>query len=152
MIYSSLKDTNELIVNKFAILEAEQMLLREAEQVLKQNLHNSKEYPSDHDIFDIPEAKSTPTKFIFPLDETQDFQNSYGSLDTTKPNESLNITSSFNGSRKSIGEQSDEDKKRLEQLKKEKKEIVAVISRIKRQMAEIEIQEEELHREVNSSI
>lgn len=44
---------------------------------------------------------------------------------------------------------STEDKQRLEQLRKEKKDILAVISRIKRQMAEIEIQEEELHREVS---
>ncbi|KAJ8940967.1 hypothetical protein NQ318_010368 [Aromia moschata] len=41
-----------------------------------------------------------------------------------------------------------EDRKKLEQLRKEKKDIMAVISRIKRQMAEIEIQEEELHREL----
>ncbi|KAJ8919696.1 hypothetical protein NQ315_006224, partial [Exocentrus adspersus] len=146
------KETTELIENKFAILEAEQMLLREAEQVLRQNLHNSKEFPVDMDIFESP-VKSTPTKFILPLEDPDDFAKSSPSpvensrVDSGSYYLSNSRSSSREFNKKGV-EQSDDDKKRLEQLRKEKRDILAVVSRIKRQMAEIEIQEEELHREM----
>lgn len=156
--FSSIKDTTDLIDNKFAILEAEQKLLREAEQILRQNLHNSKEFPPDGDIFDIPESASTPTKFVFPLVEPDGFsQTTSTPTDDAKVHNEhyLNNSGSVNGVReyrKSFNEQNEEQKSKLDQLKKEKKDILAVISRIKRQMAEIEIQEEELQREVSIQI
>lgn len=214
------KDTQGILENKYAILEAEQKLLREAEQVLRQNLHNSKEFPSDIDIFESPQSKSTPNKFIFPLAEPSEFQrkmstsleNSTLSYDTSslrnnstslrsdtnslprssnslprntnsiprnsnslprspsKSNQNHwqnndsnshslhNNSNSFsNGSklqngvreyRKSSGELNEDEKKRVEHLRKEKRDILSVISKLKRQMSDIEIQEEELHREV----
>lgn len=42
----------------------------------------------------------------------------------------------------------EQDKKRVETLKKEKQRWSTSMAQIKRQLAEIEIQEEELHREV----
>lgn len=42
----------------------------------------------------------------------------------------------------------EQDKKRIETLKKEKQRWSTSMAQIKRQLAEIEIQEEELHREV----
>ncbi|CAH1099061.1 unnamed protein product [Psylliodes chrysocephalus] len=151
------KETTELIENKFAILEAEQILLREAEQILKQNLHNSMEFPPDHDIFDVTGTKATPTKFVFPDENNVEIVKIPSPEQNSKIHNEFNYTNnttvnnvSCNGTDRSYDEQHEEekiDKSRLEQLKKEKKEILAVISRIKRQMAEIEIQEEELQRE-----
>ncbi|KAJ8942302.1 hypothetical protein NQ314_010098 [Rhamnusium bicolor] len=147
------KETTELIENKFAILEAEQILLREAEQVLRQNLHNSKEFPPDHDIFESSSITTTPTKFILPLEDPEEISKSSPSpIENNKvDNESYCLNNTFNSTKdfsKSYNEQNEEDRRRFEQLKKEKKDILSVISRIKRQMAEIEIQEEELHREI----
>lgn len=145
----SSKDTTDLIDNKFAILETEQKLLREAEQVLRQNLHNSKEFPPDHDIFETQEPPGTPTKFIFPLAPPESFSKATSTpTSDSKVNSEVYLNSSNGEYRKSLSEQNEEQREKLEQLKKEKKDILAVISRIKRQMAEIEIQEEELHREV----
>lgn len=128
------------------------MLLREAEQVLRQNLHNSKEYPSDNDFLKAP-VNTSPTKFILPLEDPDDFSKSSPSpIENSRADSgSYYINNSFSSSRefgKKVSEQNEEDKRRFEHLKKEKKDILAVISRIKRQMAEIEIQEEELQREV----
>lgn len=109
----------ESIDSKFAAIETERKLLKEAERVLRQNLHNSKEITDDNFHFgDLEPRKSTPTKFTYPLEE---------------------ITSDQNN---------EEEKHRLEQLKKEKEDILVVIARIKRQTSEIEMQEEELHREI----
>lgn len=64
------KDTTDIIENKFAILETEQYLLLECE--LKQNLNNSKDSPSENSVLlDSPLRKSTPTKFILPLDDAE---------------------------------------------------------------------------------
>lgn len=127
------------------------MLLREAEQVLRQNLHNSKEYPADDDFLEAP-AKTSPTKFILPLEDPEDFAKSSPSpVENSRADSGSYCLNSFNGSRefgKKLSERNEEDKRKFEQLKKEKKDILVVISRIKRQMAEIEIQEEELQREV----
>ncbi|CAH1159042.1 unnamed protein product [Phyllotreta striolata] len=124
--------------------ETTEILLREAEQILKQNLHNSREIPPDHDIFDVAVAKATPTKFVFPVQSTAEIIK-LPSPEIEIRNE-LDDSAKCNGSSKSH-EEDNVDTKRLERLKKEKKEILAVISRIKRQMSEIEIQEEELQRE-----
>ncbi|VEN37008.1 unnamed protein product [Callosobruchus maculatus] len=138
------KESTELIDNKFAILEAEQILLREAEQVLRQNLHNSKEFPPDHDIFDIPEVKTAPTKFIFPEEDSSASKDISSSVDDKKStnNDGANSEKNFSDYK----DHSEADKRRVEQLKKERKDILSVISRVKRQMSEIEVQEEELHR------
>lgn len=62
-----------------------------------------------------------------------------------------NFTSmqSPNYQKKTIDSQAERDK--IEALKKEKNEKSARIARIKRQLAEIEIQEEELQREVSAN-
>lgn len=119
MIFSNInKAVEESIDSKFAAIETERKLLKEAERVLRQNLHNSKEITDDNFHFsDLEPRKSTPTKFTYPLEE---------------------ITS----------HNDQEEKHRLEQLKKEKEDILVVIARIKRQTSEIEMQEEELHREI----
>lgn len=122
------KDTTDIIENKFAILETEQYLLLECE--LKQNLNNSKDSPSENSVLlDSPLRKSTPTKFILPLDDAEMKQ-------TENKIENVN------------NYENEHTKKRVEELKAQKKSILSVISKIKRQMAEIEIQEEELLREV----
>lgn len=88
---------------------------------MRQNLHNSKEITDDNFHFsDLEPRKSTPTKFTYPLEEITLHNASH----------------------------SEEEKHRLEQLKKEKEDILVVIARIKRQTSEIEMQEEELHREI----
>lgn len=145
------KGANEVIDNKFAILETEQILLREAEQILRQNLHNSKEFPPDHDIFDIP-PNNTSGKFDFP-------EVNLDNIDSIKPTPNLktertleagvNVKDNTEFSKLNCKDYDGEDKKRFEQLKQEKKEILSVISRIKRQIAEVEIQEEELQREMD---
>ncbi|CAG9816070.1 unnamed protein product [Phaedon cochleariae] len=153
---SSPKDNADLIESKYAILEAEQKLLREAEQILRQNLHNSKEFPPDIDIFETPPPKIAHTDYIYPLENVSKgspspienySKDSSSSIEHKKINgdhDSPHSSSHFDDAK----ERNEDEKKRLEQLRKEKKEILAVISRIKRQMAEIEIQEEELHREM----
>lgn len=51
------------------MIETERKLLKEAERVLRQNLHNSKEITDDNfDLSDLEPRKSTPTKFIYPLE------------------------------------------------------------------------------------
>ncbi|XP_056636481.1 pleckstrin homology-like domain family B member 1 isoform X1 [Diorhabda sublineata] len=146
---NTIKETGEIIDNKFAILQAEQILLREAEEILKQNLHNSREFPPDHDIFDFPSEKSTPTKFVFPIENVLDSSKEASSpVDNNLQMDKVidqNGTNEF--SKKKCSDHDQEDRKRFEQLRKEKKDILSVMSRIKRQMAEIETQEEELQRE-----
>ncbi|CAH0546228.1 unnamed protein product [Brassicogethes aeneus] len=139
------KESTELIDNKFAILEAEQLLLQEAEKLIKQNRHNSKEIPKENQDFLEGQRKSTPTKFILPLEDEGYNKNCPSPYDNKLENSSHSFNSSSEYNR---GYQSEEEKARMDKLRKEKKDIMAVISRIKRQMAEIEIQEEELHREI----
>lgn len=74
----------------------------------------------------------TPTKFILPLDQA---------LPETSVDEDFN--------RKNTKEKKEEEKIKMEQLKTEKKEIMNHIALLKRKMADIEIQEEELTREVS---
>lgn len=94
-----------------------------------------KDFSSDNSslLLDSPQRKSTPTKFILPLDDTAE---SKSSTAETK----IDNVSSF--------DESGAKKKRVDDLKGQKKSILSVISKIKRQMAEIETQEEELLREV----
>lgn len=91
--------------------------------------------------------KPTPIKFILPLElEGHSEANISNSLNET-----------FNGSQENSIDKSLErrttqqevNKKRTDELKQNKKDHLTAIAKIKRQMAEIEIQGEELHREVN---
>ncbi|XP_060519202.1 pleckstrin homology-like domain family B member 1 isoform X2 [Cylas formicarius] len=133
--------SNSIVESKFAVLETEKKLLREAEIVLRQNLHNFKEVmPENLDLVELEPRKTSPTKFIFPLDDIDPYFDGRkdGARDSNSAKE-YNLLDAGN---------SVEEREKFGQLKKEKKEILAVISRIKRQMAEIEIQEEELRREL----
>lgn len=74
------------------------------------------------------------------------------SFDLSNISNSLNETS--NGEEKlsdkrERSRQQEENRKRTEELKQNKKDHLTAIAKIKRQMAEIEIQGEELHREVS---
>ncbi|XP_074026513.1 uncharacterized protein isoform X2 [Leptinotarsa decemlineata] len=151
---NSSKEHLDPIENKFALLEAEQILLREAELVLRQNLHNSKEFPPDHDIFETPPKSNPPNQFIFPFENSTDVsKSSPSSIENNQVNNdhSPNTSSNYSSTKefnKKYKEQNEEERKKLEHLRKEKKDILAVMSRIKRQMADIETQEEELHGEI----
>lgn len=161
----NLKDDVESIESKFAILETERKLLKEAEKVLKQNLHNSKEITQENfDLLELEPRKDTPTKFIYPLEDDLLVERNRKSIENEKPltnskidddtvslnntNDTNSFTSQKDYSKGYSNAQSPESKLKIEHLKKEKKDILTVISRIKRQMAEIETQEEELHREI----
>ncbi|XP_050312235.1 pleckstrin homology-like domain family B member 1 isoform X2 [Anthonomus grandis grandis] len=113
---NNVKTADDSFETKIAVIETERKLLKEAEKVLRQNLHNSKEITRENFDFsgevEREKGNTTTTKFVFPLENS-------------------------------------EEKRKLEQLRKEKKDILAVMSRIKRQMAEIENQEEELQREID---
>ncbi|XP_066148266.1 pleckstrin homology-like domain family B member 1 isoform X1 [Euwallacea fornicatus] len=154
---SNIKAVEESIDSKFAAIETERKLLKEAEKVLRQNLHNSKEITEDNfNLGDQEPRKSTPTAFIYPLDGQEPPRGSLESRRSAgKDEESISInntadSSSFDSSTRSCEERANpEQKQKVEQLRKEKKEILSVISRIKRQMGEIEMQEEELHREID---
>ncbi|KAL1516913.1 hypothetical protein ABEB36_000745 [Hypothenemus hampei] len=146
---SNIKAVEESIDSKFAVIETERKLLKEAEKVLRKNLHNSKEITDDNfDLGDLEPRKSTPTKFLYSFESDDKSCEIKKSLHSSKKKEeledSLNNTSTLELSKDYNPES--EDTQRLERLKKEKKDILAVISRIKRQMNEIEMQEEELHR------
>ncbi|KAJ8967449.1 hypothetical protein NQ317_018306 [Molorchus minor] len=121
------KETTELIENKFAILEAEQILLREAEQVLRQNLHNSKEYPSDQNLLESP-ATETTTKFILPLEDSDEITKSSPSpVENNKSDAepySLNNTFTSKDYMKTFGERNEEDRKKFDQLKKREERYI----------------------------
>ncbi|XP_019753738.1 pleckstrin homology-like domain family B member 1 isoform X4 [Dendroctonus ponderosae] len=157
----NLRSVEDSIDSKFAVFETERKLIKEAERVLRQNLHNSKEITDDNlDLGHLEPRKSTPTKFIYPMEgeetSAKDRQSSECrmSLESTKKGEdsttadSVSFDSSQEYNRRLSASQSPEERKRWEQLRKEKRDILAVIARIRRQMNEIEIQEEELHREI----
>ncbi|EFA00895.1 pleckstrin homology-like domain family B member 1 isoform X2 [Tribolium castaneum] len=117
------KDTAEIIENKFAILEAEQYLLQNL------TINDEKSLETDKIL-----AGRENTKFIFPLEE-KSFTSLPANLNATpynkkpKPN---NIN----------------DKQKIEKIRKERKEILSQISSIKRHIAETEIHEEELQRDI----
>lgn len=93
-----------------------------AEHYLLQN--KNKEIPVENkDNVDVTSRKPTPTKFLHPIDDDR-----------------------FH--RKAAQEKLETDKLKMESLKKEKQEILAAMANIKRKMAEIEMQEEELNREL----
>lgn len=82
------------IDSKFAVFETERKLIKEAERVLRQNLHNSKEITDDNlNLGHLEPRKSTPTKFIYPIEgeekAAKDRQSSECrmSLDSTKRGE-----------------------------------------------------------------
>lgn len=126
MLFSSPKDPLEIVENKYAILNKEQYLL--------QQLSESKDIPTENTE---SLRKATPTKFILPLEEETNFEN--GIRKEVSPDQSTNYNSL---------QRINQTKERIETLKKDKKEKMVLIARIKRQLAEIEIQEEELQREV----
>lgn len=83
----------------------------------------NKEIPSENkDNVDVTTRKPTPTKFIHPIEIDSSFQ-------------------TYHADRKASQE-------KIETLKKEKQEILTSMAHIKRKMAEIEMQEEELNREL----
>ncbi|XP_063920818.1 pleckstrin homology-like domain family B member 1 isoform X2 [Zophobas morio] len=129
------KDTAEIIENKFAILEAEQYLL--------QNLSVNDEKSSES--IKSLERKNHDTKFIFPLDET--------ALLITHSNNEDNVCYSNSVKKIRINKIDNNiplvnEKMNIEKMKKERKEILARISSVKRQIADTEILEEELQRDV----
>lgn len=78
----------------------------------------------NNDILETPKRKLTPQKFILPID----MENSGVAPPENKAKEN--------------------EKKKLEKLRSEKVEILSVMVTVKRKIADIEIQEEELLREV----
>lgn len=89
-----------------------------------------KETPTDNEIIETPKRKLSPQKFILPIE--------------TENNTSVDekITENLNDFRL------ENEKCRTEKLKKEKKDIMGVMVTIKRKISDIQIQEEELIREV----
>ncbi|KAI4472083.1 pleckstrin y-like domain family b member 3 [Holotrichia oblita] len=97
---------------------------------------------------DSDSRKPTPIKFILPL-EFDDSINQ--SLNFSNISNSLNETSNSEDKfveKRDRSKHQEETKKRTDELKQNKKEHLTAIAKIKRQMAEIEIQGEELHREL----
>lgn len=78
------------------------------------------------DNVDVTTRKPTPTKFLHPIDSFTTYH--HDSYDRKASHES--------------------DRRRMETLKREKQEILTAMAHIKRKMAEIEMQEEELNREL----
>lgn len=78
----------------------------------------------NNDILETPKRKLTPQKFILPID----MENSVAPPPENKAKEN--------------------EKTKLEKLRSEKVEILSVMVTVKRKIADIEIQEEELLREV----
>lgn len=148
MCVSSPKDaTMELIETKFAAVNHEHNLLMS---------NNMQEGQSENKDVDLRNRKLTPTKSILPA-----LQN-HGQESYIKPLENYeNVTlSNFNNpgkmnscprveitKRRSV-EKSEIDRQRMELLQSMKKEKLQTIAKLKRQIAETEIQAEELQREV----
>lgn len=123
-------------------------------------LNKNKEENGDN-IFDIPTRKQTPIKFILPLENENSYTRNLENYENvTFSNISVsNSSNSFNSSqdskrkeniRKSI-EKHELERQKLESLMNLKKEKLQSIAKLKRQMAEIEIQAEELNRDVSYS-
>ena len=142
IVCSSSRDTVEIIEKKFAIVDIEQNLLQ------------NKRQESQNKNSDLT-RKPTPTKFILPLDIEQSFAKEevrHGNV--IDENYINNFSGSSNGEEvcsdsKQNKKAGDVGKSKVEELKRVKKEHLGVIANIKRQIAEIEIQGEELHREVS---
>ncbi|RZC32272.1 pleckstrin -likey-like domain family B member 1, partial [Asbolus verrucosus] len=137
------KETAEIIENKFAILEAEQYLL--------QNLTRSNEKTIECDkVLDSSPKNKDTAKFIFPLEESPLFISlpiisDSPSDSNSNHNKSVKINSI---DYKIVANNDISGKEKIEKLKKGRKEMMGLISSIKRQIAEIEIHEEELHRDI----
>lgn len=122
---SSPKDAAEVIENKFAILDTEQYLL--------QNPPKGKNFKNENSQVSLVQnsQKTEPAKFIFPLEEPPENQNS------NPPNLAQRIKKSESN-----------EKVKVDKLRTRKKDLTSRMSLLKRQIAEIEIQEDELQREI----
>lgn len=129
---SSQKDTTNIIENKFTILEKEQYLL--------ENLNRTKDTIEDNSI-DNNTRKPTPTKFILPLDDVDLVQDTTD----TKVNNNCNSTNSLNNSNRT----NKSNRSRYQSLKTQKKKLLDAVGNLKTLISEIEIQEEELHIEMD---
>lgn len=131
LFFRKSKETAEIIENKFAILEAEQYLLQNLTINDEKSIENNK----------IITKKENDTKFIFPLEETP-----YTSLPAN-----LDSTSSYlkNGNSKlNKFETGGNERLKIDKFRRERKDILSQISSVKRQIAETEIHEEELQRDI----
>ncbi|CAG9763409.1 unnamed protein product [Ceutorhynchus assimilis] len=105
----NIKSVEESIDSKFAVIETERKLLKEAERVLRQNLHNSKEITEESFNFsDLEHRKSTPTKFIYPIEGEKDRKSIESKKDeetTTNDSNSINSSKVENSNMKDLGNQ-----------------------------------------------
>ncbi|KAL3276180.1 hypothetical protein HHI36_020898 [Cryptolaemus montrouzieri] len=129
---SSPKDASNIVENKFAILEKEQYLL--------ENLNTTRD--STDNSIDGTTRKPTPTKFILPLEDVDLIHESYD-----KPANNCNVLNGFVNRTNSVEFKT--NRARYESLKKEKRRLLDVVGNLKTLMSEIEIQEEELHIEMD---
>lgn len=156
-----------MVETKFAAVNQEHSLLldkQNSKKLLKEDKSKDEQFDNKDDS-DSGKRKLTPTKSIYEMDPNsyitplENYENVTLSNFNGLPNTSVLLkpkpdntkrTEEYQRHRKSV-EKSEIDRQRMEMFKKMKKESLQGIAKLKRQMAEIEIQAEELNREVSIS-
>lgn len=125
--YSAPKENYEVLENK-------QLSLNFNQDYDLCEQYSPRDTPTDNnEILDTPKRKITPQKFILPI-EVENSTSTEGKM-----------------KEKLIDVKQENEKLRIEKLKKEKRDIMCVMVTIKRKIADIEIQEDELLREVRNN-
>lgn len=124
------------------------------ERNLLLNKNKEQQQLENKEDFDIPTRKLTPTKFILPIETEESYTKPLENYENVTLSNFNNVPNNNNNKRteyRKSAERLELEHQKLNTLRTLKKEKLQTIAKFKRQMAEMEIQTEELNREVSIS-